>query len=366
MKMKARVSAICPVVIATAIGLQVYADNLRWLSTVYDFGTIKEQSGKAKGKVQFVNEGPDPTLIQRVKSTCGCTGVKYSEDLIEPGDTATVWFDYNPTGRPGRFEKHIKVYTGENSDLTSITIKGTVIGAPQSLSTRYPKEYGPMRLSADLIPMGETLYGKARHEYIQGYNQGMDTLYLSWGEVPRYLSLGASNRAVAPGDLFTLSAYLNTRDGVDVGTLDVPVSLYARSGSERVEAVIHVTASVKPDLSALSGQDLREAPSANIYPTSIDAGTLPERSGKNLKIEFNVQNDGGSPLHLRRVHSPYNPGLLKIKSMPATLKPKDIGKVRGTLDIQELPAGPFKIEVEVVTDDPIHPVRTLHIIGTKG
>lgn len=341
------------------------ADNIRWLSTEYDFGTIREEAGKAPGKVQFVNEGKEPTLIQRVKATCGCTGVRYSEELIEPGDTATVWFDYNPTGRPGRFEKHIKVYTGEGNDLTSITIRGTVIGAPQSLSTKYPAVYGPLRLSSERIPMGETVYGTSRHEYIHGYNQGSDTLRLSWGETPRCLSLGASSLAVAPGDLFTLSVYMNTRDGAEPGTMDVPVKLYATTGQESVEATLHVMAVIKPDYSALSGKDLRDAPAINIYPTTLEAGRLQADARKPVKLEFNVQNEGKTPLSVRRVHCPSAPSSVKVKSMPKTLKAGAQGRVRLEVDPQSLPTGNFKVAVEVVSDDPLHPVRTVYMVGTR-
>lgn len=340
------------------------ADSLRWLSKEFDFGTIREEAGKAPGKVQFVNEGTEPTLIQRVKSTCGCTGVRYSQDLIEPGDTATVWFDYNPTGRPGRFEKHIKVYTGEGSDLTTITIRGTVIGAPQSLNTKYPMVYGPLRLSSEKIPMGETLYGTSRHEYIYGYNQGSDTLQLSWGEVPRYLSLGASSLKVAPGDLFTLSVYMNTRDGAEPGTMNVPVELYASAGGERVKATLHVTAVVKPDYSSLSGKDLRDAPAANVYPTSLDLGRLDPDSGKAIKLEFNVSNEGDTPLLIRRVHCPEAQQAVKVKSIPKTLKGKARGKVKFEVYPRELPRGDFKIGVELVSNDPLHPVRTVYLVGT--
>lgn len=339
------------------------ADNLRWLATEYDFGTIREESGKAHGRVQFVNEGPEATIIQRVKSTCGCTGVGHTEGIIAPGDTATVWFDYNPTGRPGRFLKHVKVYTGVDNDLTSIAIKGTVIGAPQSLNSKYPVTAGALRLSSDVIPMGKTVWGTARHEYIHGYNQSGDTLRLSWRDVPPYISLGASSLEVAPGDLFTLSAYMNTRDGAETGSLNVPFTLTATGGGQTHEVKVSVTADIVPDTSGYTEQQLREAPSASVFPTIIDLG---EVSGdKKLPIEFAVKNEGKNPLSVKRVHCPTLPSLLKVKSMPRTLKPGEWKQVKGSVDPAALPDGMFKIAIETVSDDPLHPTRTVYLIGTK-
>lgn len=338
------------------------ADDLRWLSTEYDFGPIREEAGKAHGQVQFVNAGTEATTITRVKSTCGCTGVGHTEGIIAPGDTATIWFDYNPAGRPGRFLKHVKVYTGTDNDLTSIAIKGTVIGAPRSLESKYPVVAGDLRLSADVIPMGKTVWGTSRHEYLHGYNQGADTLRLSWKDVPPYISLGASGLNIAPGDLFTLSAYMNTRDGAEIGSMHVPFTLIAHSGSQVSEIEIRVTADIVPDTSGYTGQELRDAPFASVFPTVIDLGDT--SIAKKSQIEFAIKNEGKTPLSVKRVHCPQIPGLLKVKSMPKTLKPGEWKPVKGIVDPASLPAGNFKIAVEVVTDDPLHPTRTVHIIGT--
>lgn len=346
-----------------SVGLSCNADNIKWLSTEYDFGTIREESGKAHGQVQFVNLGPEATMIQRVKSTCGCTGVGFTEGIIAPGDTATVWFDYDPTGRPGRFEKHVRAYTGVNKDLTSITLKGTVIGAPQSLKAKYPIVTGGLRLSTDVISLGKTTWGTSRHEYIYGYNQSTDTLSLSWKDVPRFVSLGVSSRSVAPGDLFTVSAYLNTRDGAEIGSLDVPFTLVAEGTGETFSTPVHITADIVPDLSAYTDEQLREAPSATIYPTMSELGEV--RDDKQIKLEFFLRNEGKTPLSLKRVHCPQLPALIKVKSMPGSLKPGESKPIKLNINPDVLPKGMFKIAVEAVTDDPMHPTRNMYLIGTR-
>ncbi|MCM1320143.1 MAG: DUF1573 domain-containing protein [Muribaculaceae bacterium] len=340
------------------------ADELRWLSTEYDFGTIREEAGKAHGQVQFVNIGTEPTMIQRVKSTCGCTGVGYTEGLIAPGDTATVWFDYNPTGRPGRFEKHVKAYTGVNNDLMSITIKGTVIGTPHSLESKYPFAEGNLRLSSDIIPLGMVTYGTSRHEYIYGYNQSGDTLKLSWDKLPKYLSLGASSLQVAPGDLFTLSAYINTRDGMEIGSIDIPISINADFGDTRTTAILHVTGTIEPDTSNLSEEQLRNAPVATVFPTILDMGII-TNPDKEVQLEFALRNEGKSSLTISRIHCAEASTLIKVKSVPRSLKPDNMKSVKLSVNPQKLPVGDFKIPVEIVSDDPLHPSVKIYLIGTR-
>lgn len=340
------------------------ADNLKWLATEYDFGTIREEAGKAHGSVSFVNAGKEPTVIQRVKSTCGCTGVGYTQGLIAPGDTAVIWFDYNPTGRPGRFEKHVKAYTGIDGDLMSITIKGTVIGAPHSLDSKYPYVAGNMRLSSDVIALGRVMYGTARHEYIHGYNQSADTLHLSWDKLPKYISLGASSLDVPPGDLFTISAYVNTRDGVEIGQLDVPVVLHADFGTHTDTAAVHVTAQVEPDTSGLTVEQMRNAPVAEVFPTVLDMRQVSGKD-KHVDMEFSVRNAGKSPLNIKRVHCASVPGLVTVKSMPKTLKPGQMKSVKLKVNTDKLPTGNYKIPIEVVSDDVLHPALKVYLIGTN-
>ena len=108
-----------------------------WLEKDYDFGLMKEEAGPRTGSVRLVNTGPEPVVITGARPSCGCTGVAYPEDPIEPGDTVNFSFTYNPLGRPGKFAKSIRVYIGD-FDMATIRIRGNVLGTPESLTTLYP------------------------------------------------------------------------------------------------------------------------------------------------------------------------------------------------------------------------------------
>ncbi|MDE7495896.1 MAG: DUF1573 domain-containing protein, partial [Muribaculaceae bacterium] len=47
--------------------------QIEWLSTEYDFGTFPEAGGPRSGEVRFINRGKQPTMINNVRLTCGCT-----------------------------------------------------------------------------------------------------------------------------------------------------------------------------------------------------------------------------------------------------------------------------------------------------
>ncbi len=352
-------------VLGAAASFGLTADDVRWLSTEYDFGTFREADGKRTGYLKFVNKGAEPTVINRVRPTCGCTVAEYTEGEIAPGDTATVSFTYNPAGRPGRFLKHIKVYTGVDNRLSSLTIKGTVIGAPQTLATEYPVESGALRLSTDTLNMGHITMGSSRNEFIHGYNQSSDTLDLSWSVVPKAISLGVSSRKIAPGDIFTLSVYLNTAEGMELGRNDMRFMLHSRPAGEAHanEIPFTVTAYVDADFSSVTPEQMKTAPVVNLYPTVVELGTVTEKDRK-IKVEVSVTNDGKSPLTVRRIYSPQI-ALRRATKTPMGIKPGKTAKIEVEIDGSLIPAGLFNIPIEVLTDDPLRQGTRFRLVGTR-
>ena len=56
---------------------------------------------------------------------------------------------------------------------------------------------------------------------------------------------------------------------------------------------------------------------------------------------------------------------MKIDRRPKKVKAGRQSTVEGKLDIDGIPVGPFRIKVDVVTDDPLHPVRTANLVGDR-
>lgn len=336
--------------------------QIKWLASEYDFGTFKEIAGPKTGFVRFVNEGKTPTIINRVRTSCGCTDSSYTEGLIAPGDTATISFTYDPSGRPGRFEKTVRVYIGKEEKPKIIHIYGTVIGTPESLQKWYPVEIGPLRLSEKILTTGEMTYGQSRHIFLQGYNLSSDTIFPAWRHNSPSISMGISDKAVAPGDGVTLSIYFNSRKENAPGKITYPIEIIADTAGREVEKLtVEFIADVKPDLKGVSGNDLAKAPLIKLDPTSIELGEIKNNNPKSFK--FNVANIGVSPLHIKRIYSMNE--RVSIKRFPVTVKPGGQGECQGSLSVTGLNSGPFRFNIEIVTDDPLKPIETITITGIK-
>ncbi len=334
------------------------AAELEWLATDYNFGAFKEANGPVTGSVKFVNKGPDATFISRVRPSCGCTGASYTTSMIEPGDTATVTFTYNPAGRPGAFDKTVKVYVGEDNDLTTIRITGTVIGEAATLEANYPVDAGPIRSENTLVPAGELKRGASRHLFLNIYNQSEKAVTPTWKCDAKAMQVDLTPRTVPPGEVATFSLYIRTVDEPQNGPFEYPVTIYPDGGTTD-PLTVTVTGVIVPDTRKLTLEQINNAPQAFLMPEFVDFGET-EGNG-DMDLEFSILNDGKSDLYVDRVYSREDG--VKINRIPAKVKPGKTEPVKGKLQLSKLPEGPFRLKVMVMTNDPLHPVRTCNLVG---
>lgn len=334
----------------------VMADNIRWLSTDYDFGTWKEIEGPRTGTVRFINEGNEPTSIIRVRPSCGCTGSDFFKELVMPGDTAWVSFTYNPEGRPGQFEKTVKVYTGEDSRLTTITIRGTIIGRPESLDTRYPVVAGALRLATDTDDLGSLESGKARHSFIQAYNQSTDTIHPVVIDVPESLTIAPSSSAIAPGDFFSFGIFYDSRREHQPGPASHTVRFRAEANDAESEIPVTIKAHITPRRSA--AQDANgKSPRLNVSPSVAELSPATDEAG----FSFTLKNTGENNLEIKRVYSLSD--AITITRYPVNLKPGKSGKLEGKVNCSKLDGEAYGIPLRIITNSPLQPETEVRVAG---
>ena len=178
--------------------------EVRWLETKYDFGLMKEAAGPKTGQARFVNTGSEAVNVLDAKPSCGCTGATYPQDPVMPGDTAVITFTYDPAGRPGRFDKTIKVRF-DNGRREVIRIVGNVLGTPESLAQFYPVEAGSLRLSDSKLIAGTVTMGKSPSLFVNAYNTLNDSVRVKAHTDAKGVKLKLSENAAGPGDIVTLA-----------------------------------------------------------------------------------------------------------------------------------------------------------------
>jgi len=92
---------------------------------VHDYGSIAQDSD---GTYEFVfkNISDSAIIINRARSTCGCTVPSWPREPLAPGETGKVVVKYN-TALPGSFTKSVYVYSTAANSPVKLQIKGKVV-----------------------------------------------------------------------------------------------------------------------------------------------------------------------------------------------------------------------------------------------
>lgn len=98
---------------------------MTFVEEVYNFGTVK--SGDVVEHVfTFTNTGTAPLVIEKAKSTCGCTVPQFPREPILPGESGEIAVKFNSKNKSGRQRKPINITANTNPKLTTVYIDGRV------------------------------------------------------------------------------------------------------------------------------------------------------------------------------------------------------------------------------------------------
>lgn len=326
--------------------VSVLGANIRWLERDYDFGLFKEVGGPKTGYSRFVNTGTDTISIFSVRPSCGCTSADFTHAPIAPGDTATVSFTYDPTMRPGKFDKSVQVRFSDGSKQT-IRITGSVLGTPESLESLYPVDAGELRLSDRIISFDETTKGRSPVRFVNAYVLSNDSVVPVIKALSDALTITPSVSKAGPGDVVTFTLTLNTSRLEEYG----PVEVAAQCGEARLEAV----AVVMPDATDLKLHQQGKHPAADVSPQVIDLSS----TDVSLPItrSFSITNKGKADLELLRIYC--GSEAVKIGKYPKKVKPGKTVEVTFELDRAALRPGPQRLPIEILTNDPMQPRQSV-------
>lgn len=95
---------------------------------VHDYGTILQNSDGGC-EFKFTNNGKEPLILSRPKSSCGCTVPTWPKQPILPGKSESIKVTYT-TNRVGPFNKTVTIYSNASNNPIKLQIKGKVVKAP--------------------------------------------------------------------------------------------------------------------------------------------------------------------------------------------------------------------------------------------
>jgi hypothetical protein len=103
------------------------APNLQIPEPKFDFGEVF-QGEKVLHEFEFVNQGDEPLLVDRVTSSCGCTAVLVSEKNLAPGSKGKLQANFDSSRFNGSVSKTIYLYSNDPlRPVMQLSIQGKVL-----------------------------------------------------------------------------------------------------------------------------------------------------------------------------------------------------------------------------------------------
>ncbi|MBO5779837.1 MAG: DUF1573 domain-containing protein [Muribaculaceae bacterium] len=344
------------IAIAAVAALSLNAQpQVTWIEDVYDFGAFDENDGDVVCNFRFVNTGDMPLMVNAVRTSCGCTTSKPPREAIMPGDTASISTTYNPTGRPGRFDKKIYVDLNCVPARHTLTIRGTVIGNANTLRGRYPVDAGALKLRNTMVAFGEVRKGTMKHEFFEVYNATSDTICPQWQNVPAHIRISSVKDCVAPGEQLSYAIMFDASHDTPYGIVSDSIAL--SFGSER--HMIGYVAQVVEDFSRLTPKQLANAPRIQADVNILDFGEFSPTASAVRK--FTVTNTGKDPLIIRCIYS--GDKGVDVSIDKTKIKSGKKATVTVVVDPAQLPSEILNARVSIIANDPDYPTTIIRLSG---
>jgi hypothetical protein len=324
-----------------------------------DFGVISEVDGCQSRRFCAVNSGNEEVFVKEIVTSCGCTSVNYHQGGIPSG--ATFCFDvvYDPTNRPGRFERDILVSVSDAEHPIELRIVGRVEPRDKTVYELYPFDFGGgLRLQSNFHAFGYLEHGKVVEEKIAYINMSEQSIHvvverdnasgLLGVDVPSTIAPGAMGDIVMRYDVDSNSTVYGVRSDVMHLVVDGVKSQYPLS----TQVVVVDNFDSMDDISA---------PKFAISKNIIKFGEVNCHSGE-ITAYVTLSNMGSSPLYVRAIESTteavrgYVEGGMTIapgceSRLVVVLAPSLIEDVDN----------PLVSRLMIVTNDPLRPMQTIKV-----
>ncbi len=331
--------------------------------TEHDFGKINEADGRVTTVFSFKNEGMQPLVLSNVRASCGCTTPKWTREPIEPGQTGEITVTYNPSGRPGRFQKTITVTSNATEGTKKLTIKGEVIPKTATPVDMYPVKMGNLSMKLNVADFGTVKKGVNKTVSIEYANKTNAAVTVSMyaGQGSDMYIFNLSMEKLEPNQTGQLQILLDEKSTQNAfGPFETKIWMVVDGKKELTDTyAVTIKGDLQEDFSSLTEEQLKKAPIAELPTSLVDLGTI--AAGKTVKGEIIVQNIGTNPLIVRRAISNFDRIQL---TAPKAIKSGKKGVVKMVVNTTGLKPAQYKREMTIITNDPKNPIRKVTVLFT--
>ena len=330
---------------------------LVWDKTVHDFGDISVTDGPQTCTFTLTNKGKEPIAIYEVVSSCGCTDVQWTRELLQPGQSGTVSATYKNDDGPLPFDKTLTVYISGVKRPVILRLRGVVHEKKKSLSELYGKQkLGDLGLKTLHYKTGTLRQGLSASETATVANLGRKPIDVQFTEVTPGLSLSVSPNPIPENSTATLSLTVTAQPesyGRTIYTARPVVN------GQKAANMLDVTAWTQENFSSWTEREKADAAVPVFENSTVNFGTA--AVGEKLEVTFLCTNRGKQPLKFYKADTE-TPALTVLEPLPV-IGADEKGSLRVTLETSSLEKGETVLMISLTTNSPLRPQVNLFVAG---
>ena len=328
---------------------QADAQRVEVKSNVINLGQVLFRA-PVSAEFELKNTGGHPYIINKVRTSCGCTTVEYPHKAVAGGEAFTVKATYDAAVM-GHFEKQVAIYSNAGEKPLYLTIKGIVVDEVVDYVGDYPYQLGELLADADNIEFDNVNQGDRPYMRFHIMNNSSRMAEPVVMHLPNYLKAEVSPSRLAPGRSGVVTIQLNSNDLRDYGLTQTTVFLGLFPGDKvATNKAIGVSAVLLPNFGEMTAAEMEQAPRIELSATTVDF----DRKGKNKqRADILLTNVGKSELDISALQM-FTTGL-QVSLNKTKLKAGESAHLRITGEMKELAKQHTKPRVLMITNDPTTP-----------
>lgn len=330
--------------------------SISWDIMVYDFGDVSVDDGPLTCSFTLTNGSNQPVAIYEVVSSCGCTGVTWNRESIQPGKSATITATYKNEDGPGAFDKTLTVYISGVRKPVILRLRGIVHEKKKSLSELYGTErLGDLGLKTLEYKLPTLKQGLQVSESFTVANLGKKPLKLEFTDVSPQFKVKADRNPI-PAQATAQVTFTVTADPELYGSNTYTATPVVNG--KKASRSVKVSAFTQENFSMMTAEERDAAAIPMFTGSTFEFGTVSK--GTMIEGDYVCENKGKSPLHFFKADAE-DPALKAV--LPEDIGPGNKGKLHFSLDTGGLPEGENVIMLTLTTNSPLRPVVNLFVAG---
>ena len=326
---------------------------------IHNFGTIKEEDGKAVYDFEFTNTGDADLVLKNVQASCGCTTPSWTRTPVPPGEKGVITVSYSTIGRPGQFSKSITVTT-TTEQREVLTIRGDVTKKPASIEERFPSKVDGLRFKSKFVNLDNIDKNERKVESIDFINTSQEEITVSSFNVKKHMEVHFFPSVIKPDSTGTLAVTFDAKKCNDYGPQNEQFGIILNK--QKIDAPEYLFTVFGVVVEQFT-EEQRKNPPVYELAKAIEFGEVLVNT--KATAETTITNTGSAPLIIRKIT--FERADEKFISVSASQKPIAPGKsatIKVTLNAKDLPVGAKNNNLRLIVNEPKDNLKTIPVSYT--